>query len=84
MKITSLQTDYEDAFNEAVSDLDWHRIACRLDERDDMELGRYLREQFQFMAEAVEDDPKFREGIYDEEDRLDRRDRARDMKETNR
>lgn len=77
MLIRALQTDHEDAFMEVVADLDWNRIASRLDSADGAELVRYLRSRFIPMCESVEDSIQ-PGGEYAEEERLDRRDRARE------
>lgn len=77
MLIRALQTDHEDAFTEVVADLDWHRIACLLDDADGANLVRYLRSQFIPTCESVEDSVQ-PGGEYAEEERLDRRDRARE------
>ncbi len=77
MNLTRLQFDHTTDFNEAADDIDWRIAAKMMDDNDAIGLMKYLRSVFDPMAEAVESD--MGEGIYDEEQRLDERDRSRDM-----
>lgn len=72
-------SQHSDAFKDAKGDIDWSRLMTLLDQGDQLGAGQYLDKHFSGLKECLEEEIGTGEsGIYDEEERLDRRDRARE------
>lgn len=55
MKISLLRDVGREFFDEAVDDVHWAHLAKLMTEKDDLAVGKWLREHFEAMAEEAEE-----------------------------